>query len=119
MHVQAYTRTSVKKHGNRQCCRLLSRLAPIMLLKLSYLFGTVLQNSMHIPTLVVQGHALRDQSILVFSPIFLSSNSLFQCIMLYILIQVNYCDQDFAQNSATLINSDIMHNIILYADASI
>ena len=81
-----------------------------MLLKLSYLFGAVLQNSMHIPTLVIQRHALRDQSILLFSPIFLSSNSLFQCIMLYILIQVNYCDEDFAQNLATLIVTGFDNN---------
>ena len=54
--------------------------------------------------------------LLFFFPVIPFSSVLCSII---ILIQVNYCDQDFAQNSATLINSDIMHNIILYADASI
>ena len=61
----------------------------------------------------------RDQSILLFfSPIFLSSNSFFQPIMLNILLQAIYYAQNFAQNLATY-NSDIMHNITSYADASI
>ena len=74
---------------------------------------------MYIPTVGVRGHAPRNQCIFLFSPIFLSSNSLFQRIMLNILLQAIYYDQDSAQNSATLINSDIIHNIISYGDASI